>query len=174
MTGTDGGSNLTFPVFWLLASAIPLSDAFDVPERLSPPRPFHSASSESGAVEFASIQWNRQIKSPRQNNKTIILFQICLPLNATQLQALTIANNQKWLPIICGSLALDLKNYNRIRNGFDDNNNGWFSSKGALINDTYILSVTVFYIISVSFENLFFSFIKYFVSDDVCTFCCCV
>lgn len=80
MTGTDGGSNLTFPVFWLLASAIPLSDAFDVPERLSPPRPFHSASSESGAVEFASIQWNRQIKSPRQNNKTIILFQIFSPV----------------------------------------------------------------------------------------------
>lgn len=52
MTGTDGGSNLTFPV---LATAMPLSDAFDVPERLSPPRPFHSASSESGAVEFASI-----------------------------------------------------------------------------------------------------------------------
>lgn len=51
MTGTDGGSNFTFPV---LANAMPLVDAFDVFDRLSPPRPFHSASSESGAVEFAS------------------------------------------------------------------------------------------------------------------------
>lgn len=51
MTGTDGGSNLTFPV---LDIAMPLIDAFDVPDRLSPPRPFHSGSSESGAVEFAS------------------------------------------------------------------------------------------------------------------------
>lgn len=49
ITGTDGGSNLTFPV---LAIAMPVIDAFDVPDRLSPPLPFHS--SESGAVEFAS------------------------------------------------------------------------------------------------------------------------
>lgn len=54
-TGTDGGSNLTLPVF---AIAIPVIDAFDVPDRLSPPRPFHSGSSESGAVEFASVQPN--------------------------------------------------------------------------------------------------------------------
>lgn len=51
ITGTEGGSNLTFPAF---DCDIPLADAFDVPDRLSPPRPFHSASSESGAVEFAS------------------------------------------------------------------------------------------------------------------------
>lgn len=56
ITGTDGGSNLTFPVF---AVAISLSVVLAVPKRLSlplpPPRPFHSASSESSAVEFASI-----------------------------------------------------------------------------------------------------------------------
>lgn len=54
MTGTDGGSNFTFPV---LANAMPLVDAFDVPDRLSPPRPFQPASSESGSVEFASAKW---------------------------------------------------------------------------------------------------------------------
>lgn len=51
ITGTEGGSNLTFPTF---GTAIPTADIFDVPDLLSPPRPFHSASSESGAVEFAS------------------------------------------------------------------------------------------------------------------------
>lgn len=51
ITGTEGGSNLIFPAF---DTAIPLTDVPDVPERLSPRRRFHSASSESGAVEFAS------------------------------------------------------------------------------------------------------------------------
>lgn len=58
MHGTDGGSNLTLPVF---AVAISLSMVLAVPKRLSlpvpspiPPRRFHSVSSESCAVEFAS------------------------------------------------------------------------------------------------------------------------
>lgn len=59
ITGTDGGSNFTFPVFdngifWLEGVLI-------VPDPLSPPRPFHSVSSESGAVEFASKQTKQKM-----------------------------------------------------------------------------------------------------------------
>lgn len=61
ITGTEGGSNLTLPAF---GTAIPTADVFDVPDRLSPPRPFHSASSESGAVEFAS-----EMKKKSEANK---------------------------------------------------------------------------------------------------------
>lgn len=52
MTGTEGGSNLTFPM--LAICKFSLADVLTVSDLPLPLRPFHSASSESGAVEFAS------------------------------------------------------------------------------------------------------------------------
>lgn len=56
ITGTDGGSNLTFPVFSNGILALTGVCIVDLP-----PAPLHSASSVSGAVEFAS-------KSSRKKN----------------------------------------------------------------------------------------------------------
>lgn len=52
MTGTEGGSNLTFPV--LAICKFSLVGVLTVSDLLPPLRPFHLASSGSGAVEFAS------------------------------------------------------------------------------------------------------------------------
>lgn len=65
-------SNLTLPVF---AVAISLSVVLAVPKRLSlpllpPPRPFHSASSESSAVEFASVVYYLRDKRTECHHKT--------------------------------------------------------------------------------------------------------
>lgn len=58
MTGTEGGSNLIFPV--LAIGKLSLVGVFTISNLLPPLRSFHSASSESGAVEFASKLTNEK------------------------------------------------------------------------------------------------------------------
>lgn len=62
ITGTDGGSNFTFPVF--ANGMFALIGVLIVSERLSPLLFFHSASESGAAVEFASV-FTRVVKKSK-------------------------------------------------------------------------------------------------------------
>lgn len=74
MTGTEGGSNLTFPV--LAICKFSLVGVFTVSDLLPPLRPFHSASLDSGAVEFASESTGKKIMNEISMEFPFIFFSL--------------------------------------------------------------------------------------------------